>query len=96
VEPFGNQVVVITLSGAQMAQLLEAKAKRSGDFYEGPRLVDTSKTYTVATSDYLAVSEAGYWVLARGEAEYLGVSVREVLEKYLAEEVLEIMEQGAR
>ena len=45
VEPFGNQVVLVTFSGAQMAELLEISLRTcSSDFYEGPRLVDTTKT----------------------------------------------------
>lgn len=96
VEPFDNQVVLVTLTGAQFARLLEAKAMRSSDFYEGPRLVDTSRTYTVATSDFLTTPESSYPMLAQGEIQHLSVPVREVLENYLAEKVLDKAEQGAR
>lgn len=96
VEPFGNQAVVVRLTGRQMAELLEVRAQRSGDFYTGPRLVDLDKTYTVATSDFLTSPESSYPMLAEGEIVYLGVSVREILESYLAREVLEQNEEGAR
>jgi 2',3'-cyclic-nucleotide 2'-phosphodiesterase (5'-nucleotidase family) len=69
---------------------------RSSDFYEGPRLVDTSRTYTVATSDFLTTPESSYPMLAQGEIQRLSVPVREVLENYLAEKVLDKAEQGAR
>jgi len=96
VEPFGNQVVVVTLTGAQMAELLEIKSLRSSDFFEGPRLVDTSKTYRIATSDFLTTPESSYPMLAAGEIHKLGVPVRQVLEDYLREQVLEKAEQGVR
>lgn len=96
VEPFGNQAVVVTLTGAQFAELLAAKALRSGDFYTGPRLVDTARTYTVATSDFLVTPDSSYPMLAQGRVEYLGRSVREVLASYLTQQVLESAQQGAR
>ena len=96
VEPFGNQVVLVTLSGAQFAELLEVGAKRSSDFYEGPRLVDTAKTYTVATTDFLASPDSSYPMLAEGEVTNLGVLVRDVLEEYLQAKVLEQRKEGVR
>jgi len=96
VEPFDNQVVVVTLTGAQFAQLLEAKSLRSSDFYEGPRLVDTARTYTLVTSGFLTTPESSYPMLAEGQIEYLGVPVRAVLEDYLTQQVLEKTQQGVR
>lgn len=95
VEPFGNQVVLVTLTGAQFAELLAAKQLRTADFYRGPRLVDTAKTYTVATSDFLTTPTSSYSILAEGQVQFFGVSVREVLEDFLASKVLEQKKQGA-
>ena len=83
VEPFGNEAVIVTLSGHQFAELLEARARRSSDFYEGPRLIDLAHSYTVITSDFLASDGSSYPMLAGGEILYLNRTVREVLEEYL-------------
>lgn len=92
VEPFGNEAVVVTLDGPQFAELLEVKAKRSGDFYDGPKLIDLDRSYTVVTSDFLASAGSSYPVLAAGEILFLNTTVREVLEAYL-EDSLEPLTQ---
>ena len=70
VEPFGNEAVVVTLDGPQFAELLEVKAKRSGDFYDGPKLIDLDRSYTVVTSDFLASAGSSYPVLAAGGSSF--------------------------
>lgn len=99
VEPFGNEVVVVTLTGRDFAELLEAKSRRSSDFYEGPKLIDVGRSYTVVTSDFLASEGSSYSMLARGEITHLGYTVRDVLENYLENHVLEqipIEKEGSR
>jgi len=89
VEPFGNEAVLVTLSGPAFAELLEVKKRRSSDFYDGPRLIDVSRSYTVVTSDFLASPGSNYPMLAQGHISYLGVSVRDILEEYLETKVLQ-------
>ncbi|HHT69107.1 MAG TPA: bifunctional metallophosphatase/5'-nucleotidase [Firmicutes bacterium] len=89
VEPFGNEAVIITLSGPDFADLLAVKSRRSSDYYDGPKLIDVDRSYTVVTSDFLASEGSNYPMLARGEIVRLGVTVREVLEEYLQYNALE-------
>ncbi len=93
VEPFGNEVVVVTLAGPDFAELLQIKAKRASDFYEGPKLIDLDRNYTVVTSDFLASEGSNYPMLAGGRISHLGATVREVLENYLQNHVLEQMQK---
>lgn len=96
VEPFGNQTVLVTLSGADFAELLKKKASRPSDFYQGPKLVDVSRFYTVITSDFLASEGSSYPVLAAGDILYLGSTVRDILEEYLQGYVLEKQKKAAQ
>lgn len=89
VEPFDNQAIVVTLSGADFAQLVKLKSTRSNDFFSGPKVIDLDRNYTVATSDFLASENSSYAILARGEINHLGKPVRQVLEEYLMSEVLD-------
>ena len=96
VEPFGNELVQITLRGPDFAELLATKSGRSSDFYRGPRLIDLERSYTVVTSDFLASEGSNYPMLARGELVYLGSTVRQVLEAHLQSSVLvPIKKEGA-
>ena len=96
VEPFGNQAVLVTLSGPDFAELLKAKASRSSDFYHGPRLIDLDRSYTVVTSDFLTSEGSSYPMLAQEEILYLGSTVREVLQDYLRDHFLEQIKEGAQ
>ena len=89
VEPFGNEAVVVTLTGPDFAELVKLKSSRSSDFYQGPKLVDLDQTYTVATSDFLTSESSSYPMLSRGQIMYLGMPVREVLENYLRDHMLD-------
>lgn len=96
VEPFGNEAVLVTLSGPVFAKLLEITSRRSSDFYDGPKLIDLDRSYSVVTSDFLASEGSNYPMLAQGEILHLGSSVREVLEDYLRDQVLEpLQKEGA-
>ena len=96
VEPFGNEAVLVTLSGLVFAKLLEITSRRSSDFYDGPKLIDLDRSYSVVTSDFLASEGSNYPMLAQGEILHLGSSVREVLEDYLRDQVLEpLQKEGA-
>lgn len=89
VEPFGNQAVVVTLTGPDFAKLVKLKSTRSNDFFSGPRVIDLDRSYTVATSDFLTSETSSYPILAKGEITYIGQQVRQVLELYLQNHVLE-------
>lgn len=95
VEPFDNQAVVVTLSGQDFAQLVKLKASRSGDFFSGPRVIELERNYTVATSDFLTSETSSYSILALGEISYLGQPVRQVLEDYLQDQILESINQAS-
>lgn len=92
VEPFGNEVVVVTLTGPGFAELLEIKSRRSGDFYEGPRLIDLERSYRVVTSDFLTSEGSNYPMLAQGEVVHLGYQIRAVLQEYLQNVILDQQE----
>ena len=95
VEPFDNQAVLVTLSGPDLAELKKIASSRSGDFFTGPRIIDLDRTYTVATSDFLANETASYSILTRGEITYLGQPVRQILEIYLQERVLDVQPKAS-
>ena len=95
VEPFGNQAVVVTMSGSEFAELVKLKSTRSSDFFTGPRVIDLDRSYTVATSDFLTSENSSYSILAKGEITYLGLPVRQVLELYLQDHVLEGQPQAS-
>ena len=94
-EPFDNQAVLVTLSGPDLAELKKIASSRSGDFFTGPRIIDLDRTYTVATSDFLANETASYSILTRGEITYLGQPVRQILEIYLQERVLDVQPKAS-
>ncbi|MCK9525091.1 MAG: MFS transporter [Limnochordia bacterium] len=96
VEPFGNETVIVTLSGRAFSELLSVKSRRSSDYYQGPRLIDLDRSYTVVTSDFLAGEESSYPMLAEGEVVHLGSKVRTLLEEYLQNVILEpLKKEGA-
>lgn len=95
VEPFGNQAVVVTMSGSDFAELVKLKSTRSSDFFTGPRVIDLDRSYTVATSDFLTSENSSYSILAKGEITYLGLPVRQILELYLQDHVLEGQPQAS-
>jgi 2',3'-cyclic-nucleotide 2'-phosphodiesterase (5'-nucleotidase family) len=96
VEPFGNEAIVVTLSGPKFAELLAIKSRRSSDFYQGPKLIDLDRNYTVVTSDFLAAEGSNYPMLAQGEIVHLGSTIRQVLQEHLRNSVLEpIKKEGA-
>jgi 2',3'-cyclic-nucleotide 2'-phosphodiesterase (5'-nucleotidase family) len=79
--PFDNQLVVLTLSGADLMELCESFVRCGGQGVAGLRLkavdgmlaevtiggkvLETDKNYTVATSDYLAGGTDHMEALAR-------------------------------
>lgn len=89
VEPFGNEAIVVTLTGPDFAELLAIKSVRPSDYYQGPRLIDLDRSYTIATSDFLASEGSNYPMLAKGNIVYLGSTVRQVLQQYLQNRVLD-------
>lgn len=62
--PYDNEIVVAELSGDELAKLLAYGASRAGSdsvaIVEGVTKPDLSRTYKVATTDYMARVAAGY------------------------------------
>lgn len=98
--PYDNEIVVYTLTGAQVQALLAYSATRiHTDFFgqisgvrmtierDGVRVegLDPRKTYRVATTEYLASVAPGYSPLFAGlTPERTGVRVRDEVRKYFA------------
>ena len=93
VEPFGNETIVVTLSGPEFAELLTIKSRRSSDFYQGPKLIDLDRSYTIVTSDFLATEGSNYPMLAQGKIVQLGSTIRQVLQEHLRDFILEPIEK---
>ncbi|NLJ80610.1 MAG: bifunctional metallophosphatase/5'-nucleotidase [Firmicutes bacterium] len=89
VEPFDNQAVVATIPGETFAELLKLRSQRRNDFFSGPKVVDLDREYTVATSNFLIENSSYAPLLSSGQINYLGLPVRQVLEYYLRDTVLE-------
>jgi 2',3'-cyclic-nucleotide 2'-phosphodiesterase (5'-nucleotidase family) len=109
VMPFNNQMVIATIPGGMLRDLMEDKLLgRGGGVFvsgmkvrfdlarpEGARIVafevggvplDTSRTYTMALTDYLAEGNSGFGRLAALSAEAFypaGTTDRELLGRYL-------------
>lgn len=101
--PFENELCVLTLSGEKLKQLFEYLALSGGAPVAGIKMgiesgipirifinnesFDTSKTYKVVTSDYLANGGDKYFFF-RGPVsrENLGVKVRDAIIEFIAEE----------
>lgn len=88
VQPFGNQVVRMRMSGADVATVL-AEQERPGQprlLTAGlPRRIDRDRTYVVAASDFLASGGEGFTAFTRGtDRETAGKDV-DALAAFVAE-----------
>ncbi len=85
--PYENEIVVAELSGADVNRLLAAVESRRGTdsyaFVARPEAIDTSRTYRVATTDFVARVAAGYRDFFK-EGKGTGLKVREEVRKWLA------------
>ncbi len=81
--PYDNEIVVCTLTGAQLQRVLDFSASRKGtdseSYVSGPGSIDPAKTYRVATTDYLA--NVAYREVFVCDREKTGLRVREELLK---------------
>lgn len=78
--PYDNEIVACMMNGALLRKLLHAAANDS--LIAGPASIDDTKSYRVATTDYLAnVAHRGVFVC---EQTMTGLRVREELRKKLA------------
>jgi 5'-nucleotidase len=87
--PYDNEIVVYSLRGDAVANLLAYGRSRQGSdsfaIVAAPDPIDPARTYRVATTDYLARSAPGYRDFFRGAvAETPGLHVRDEVRKYFA------------
>ncbi|MFL6247032.1 MAG: bifunctional metallophosphatase/5'-nucleotidase, partial [Thermoanaerobaculia bacterium] len=80
--PYENEIVVCTMSGAQLRRLLDAAGDDS--FVSGPDSIENERNYRVATTDYLA--NVAYRDAFACEKTSSGLRVREELRKSLTAE----------
>ncbi len=83
--PYENEIVTCTMSGTQLQRLYDFNAKRKGSdseaFVRGPESIDPTKTYRVATTDYLA--NVSWKEVFDCDKTKSGLRVREELKKRL-------------
>lgn len=77
--PYDNELVVCTMSGAQLRTLLDAAGHES--YVSGAEAIDPARDYRVATTDYLA--NVAFKKEFACEVQKAGVKVREELRKRL-------------
>jgi 5'-nucleotidase len=88
--PYDNEIVVYSLTGDVVARLLAYGKSREGSdsfaIVAAPKAIDPSRTYRVATTDYLARTAPGYRDFFAGlTAEMPGLHVRDELRKSLGD-----------
>jgi len=83
--PYENEIVVCTMSGAQLQRVLDYSAARRGtdgeSYIAAPLPLDVSRNYRVATTDFLA--NVAYKEVFNCTPEKTGLHVRETLRKSL-------------
>jgi 5'-nucleotidase/UDP-sugar diphosphatase len=77
--PYENEIVVCTMSGEQLGRLLDVAGDDS--YVSGPASVETTRSYRVATTDYLAY--VAYRDAFACDKSMSGLKVREELRKSL-------------
>jgi len=84
--PYDNEIIVCTMSGEQLQRVLDFSASRKGSDSEsaidGPATIDATKTYRVATTDYLA--NVAYREVFACDKTKSGLRVRDELRKVTA------------
>ncbi len=96
--PFENELVLITLSGKDVRDVLDYIASKGGTPISGAKFVisskkakdikiqnqsfDDTKTYTILTSDYLASGGDGLEMLAKADKKVMNLKVRDALLDY--------------
>ncbi len=85
--PYENEIVVAEMSGAEVDRLLAlAESKRGSDSYlfiARPPVIDPSRTYRVAGTDFIARVAAGYRDFFK-EGKGTGLKVRDEVRKSLS------------
>lgn len=85
--PYENEIVVAEMSGAEVDRLLAfAESKRGSDSYlfvARPPVIDPSRTYRVAATDFLARVAGGYRDFFK-EGKGTGLKVRDEVRKSLS------------
>lgn len=101
--PFENEIVILTLSGEKTKQLFESlvenngapfsgaivkgKGKKMTELTIGGKAFDVSKTYKVATSDYLAGGGDKYYFFSSPiKVDTLKYKLRDAIVDYIKEE----------
>lgn len=100
--PFDNEIVVVTISGAKMQELLKFLAasgglpvaginmgiradRTPGTAFINGKLVEESRTYKIATSDYLATGgDKMNFLIAPVKLETTGLKIRDALLEHCA------------
>lgn len=84
--PYDNEIVVCTMTGAQLQRVVDESAKRKGSdsesYIAGSEPIDETRSYRVATTDYLA--NIAYRDVFTCEKEKTGKRVRDELRRALA------------
>jgi 5'-nucleotidase len=85
--PYENEIVVVELSGSDLQKLFAfAETKRGTDSYvyaAKPAVIDSARTYRVATTDFMARVAGGYRDFFK-DGKGTGLKVREEVKKWLA------------
>lgn len=101
--PFENELVILELDGVRTKQLFDFMANKGGMPVSGARFViknnlaseitvqnahlDTSRTYFISTSDYLAGGGDDMFFLSGAKSKkYLNLKVRDAIIEYLTDE----------
>ncbi len=114
--PFENELVILTLNGADIKKLVNFMASKGGAPVSGLRFTiknneavnitignvpfDTTKNYTVLTSDYLANGGDNYTFLSEAlNRETTGIKIRDAIMQHLyimgkTEEILNVALDG--
>lgn len=95
VMPFENELVVLTLNGTQINELLKFIVRKGGIPVSGLRMkikemkatevlinnvpFDSNRTYQVVTSDYLANGGDNLLFLTEAKKEYAGLKIRDAI-----------------
>ncbi len=98
--PFENELVVLTIDGEHVEKIFNFIASKNGAPIDGARFqikdskakniiiqnipLDTTKTYKVLTSDYLANGGDSYDFLKDIPREYVNLKVRDALIQYIS------------
>jgi 2',3'-cyclic-nucleotide 2'-phosphodiesterase (5'-nucleotidase family) len=97
--PFENQVVLLTLKGNEVRELLDHMASMGGDGIAGASFVvdngkaekalvdgkpiDDSRTYCIATSDYMANGGDKYYVFLKSKQTNLDITIRQMIMNHI-------------